>query len=408
MRHDTRRRPRVLITGGSIAGPALAWALHREGFEPTVLERSPSRRPAGQNVDIRGLGHEILRRMGVHDAVRSNLTGERGARFVDAAGHVYAEVPMDTGHDGPTAELEILRGQLSAILLDLIEDDVEIRYGDVVTSVDQDGTGVDVGTNSGRRERFDLLLIAEGRSSRTRRMLFADRTRQLDKGINIAYGTIDRDPSDTDWWTWLTTTEGRAVAVRPDNLGTIRAALSFPTPAVGFENLPVDAQLHILRERFRDVGWHTDRILDGFAARPEEFYTERMAQVVVSRWSTGRVALVGDAAWGSGPTGMGTTLSLVGAHILAGELGATLAAGTTPTHAFARYEQLMRGYADSAQGLAPGMPGIMHPHSATGVALLRATHRLISLAPVRRVLEKTVITSQRHVPHLPAYPQLRA
>lgn len=401
-------RPRVLVTGGSIAGPALAWALHREGFAPTVLERSPARREAGQNVDVRGLGREVLRRTGLHDAVLAKRTGEVGTRFVDEAGRVQAEVTATDGRDGPTAEVEILRGDLSALLLDAVEGDVEVRYGDAVTSVEQDASGVDVTTASGARERYDLLLVAEGRSSRTRRHLFADATRVVDKGVNIAYGTIDREEGDDDWWYWMTTTGRRTVSVRPDPLGTLRASLNFMTPEFGFDALPVAAQLQVLRARFRGVGWRVDRVLEGFAQRPEEFYTERMAQVVVSRWSSGRVALVGDAAWGSGPTGMGTTLSLVGAHVLAGELGRTLTEpGLTPGDAFARYERLLRRYVDSAQGLPPGTPGLAHPRSERGVRLLHRGMR-VALAPALRPLtEKTVITSQRHEPTLPDYPRLR-
>jgi len=142
----------------------------------------------------------------------------------------------------------------------------------------------------------------------------------------------------------------------------------------------------------------------GFDALP----VAAQLQVVVSRWSSGRVALVGDAAWGSGPTGMGTTLSLVGAHVLAGELGRTLTEpGVTPGTAFARYERLLRRYVDRAQGLPPGTPGVTHPRSERGVRLLHRGMR-VALAPsLRRFSETTLVTSQRHVPTLPEYPRLR-
>lgn len=400
-------RPRVLVTGGSIAGPALAWALHREGFAPTVLERSPDRREAGQNVDVRGLGREVLTRMGVLDGVLANLTGEVGSRFVDATGRVHAELRPEEGRDGTTAQIEILRGRLSGILLNHLGDDVEVRYGDFVTAVQQDGDGVDVRTHTGARERYDLLLVAEGRSSRTRRLVLPE-ARVLDKGVNIAYGTIDRRAGDDDWWHWMTATGARTAGIRPDDLGTLRAHLSFATPPFGFESLPREAQFQVLAERFRDVGWRTGRILEGFAARPEEFYAERMAQVVLPRWSTGRIALVGDAAWGSGPTGMGTTLSLVGSHVLAGELGRTLRdPGSSPAQAFGRYERMLRGYVDAAQGLLPGMPGLMHPTTSVGVSLVHGALRVLASRPVRGVAQKTVITSQRREPVLPDYPRLR-
>jgi 2-polyprenyl-6-methoxyphenol hydroxylase-like FAD-dependent oxidoreductase len=401
--------PRVLVTGASIAGPALAWGLHRAGFEVTLLERSPQQRTTGQNIDIRGLGRDVLRRMGIEHEVRANLTGEEGTRYVDSAGQVYATFPGEVGRDGPTAELEILRGTFAAILVDLVADDVDMRYGDFITAVHQDDTGVDVHLDSGDRQRYDLLLVAEGRSSRTRRILFADETTYRDFGVSITYGTLDRTGDDTNWWDWYTATGGRVASIRPDNLGTMRASMSFTSEPMGFETLPVDAQLTILRERFRGAGWQTGRIIDGFAARPEEFYTQRMEQVIVSRWSNGRVALLGDAAWGSGPTGMGTTLSLVAAHILAGELAAAARTGGPAWHtpAFIRYESLLRGYADSAQGLPPGGARLLHPATPTGVALMRTAHRVASSRPVRGLAQRTFLTSARHVPVLDDYPVLR-
>jgi len=401
-------RPRILVTGASIAGPALAWGLHKAGFDVEILERSPGQREAGQNIDIRGLGREVIRRMGIEKRVTDNLTGEEGTRYVDVNGRAYAAFPREEGQDGPTAELEILRGKFADLLVDLVSVDVPIRYGDFITAVQQDDTGVDVTLDGGSQERYDLVLVAEGRSSRTRRILFADETEYRDKGVTITYGTLERRETDTRWWEWYTAVGGRVASIRPDNVGTMRASLSFESEPMGFENLPVDIQLTILRERFRGAGWQTDRILDGFTAQPEEFYTQRMEQVVVSTWSKGRVALVGDAAWGSGPTGMGTTLSLVGAHILAGELAKILTdASDSPANAFARYEGLLRGYADSAQGLPPGGARLLHPSTAAGVAIIHGVHRLVSARPVRGLAQKALLTSARNVPELAEYAFLR-
>ncbi|PZE27083.1 FAD-dependent monooxygenase [Curtobacterium sp. MCLR17_055] len=406
-------RPRVLITGASIAGPALAWGLDRSGFDVTLLERSPEQRTTGQNIDVRGLGREVLERMGLRDTVMQHLTGEAGTRYVDEHGTPYATFPKTEGQDGPTAEIEILRGTFAGILVDALPDTIDRRYGDFVVGAEQDGTGVNVRYDSGAPERFDLVVVAEGRSSRTRRILFADETEYRDHGVSIAYGTLDRIGSDTDHWDWYTAPRGRVASIRPDNEGTIRASVSFESEPMGFEQLPVDVQLRILRERFRGAGWQTERILDGFRERSDEFYTQRMEQVVVSRWSKGRIALLGDAAWGSGPTGMGTTLSLVGAHILAGELARTIEPAVGADHgysipdAFARYEEMLRGYADSAQGLPRGGARLLHPSSKAGVRAVRAALRVASLGPVRGFAQKYLLTSEKHVPVLPHYPTLQ-
>lgn len=398
-------RPRVLVTGASVAGPTLAWGLTRAGFDVTLLERSAEQRQTGQNIDVRGIGKDVLDRLGIRSTVMQHLTGEAGTRYVERDGKPYAEFPKSTTGDGPTAEIEILRGRFAQILVDLVPDSVDLRYGDFITGVDQTADATEVTFDSGVSERFDLVIVAEGRSSRTRRILFAEETELRDFGVTITYGTIDRTPDDSEHWDWYTGTRGRVASIRPDNEGTIRASMSFESEPMGFETLPVDSQLHILRARFRDAGWQTGRILDGFDARRDEFYVQRMEQVVVSRWSKGRVVLVGDAAWGSGPTGMGTTLALAGGYILAGELSKTITGPTTHRDAFARYEQLLRRYADSAQGLPAGGARLLHPSSRLGRAGIQTLHRVTSAKPVQRFAENH-LTSEKHVPALPAYEAL--
>ncbi|WNY33659.1 hypothetical protein Q9Q99_16945 [Curtobacterium flaccumfaciens] len=160
--------------------------------------------------------------MGLRDTVMQHLTGEAGTRYVDEHGTPYATFPKTEGQDGPTAEIEILRGTFAGILVDALPDTVGRRYGDFIAGAEQDGTGVNVRYDSGAQERFDLVVVAEGRSSRTRRILFADETEYRDHGVSIAYGTLDRIGSDTDHWDWYTAPRGRVASIRPDNEGTIR------------------------------------------------------------------------------------------------------------------------------------------------------------------------------------------
>src|SRR2546423_14141968 len=73
--------------------------------------------------------------------------------------------------------------------------------------------------------------------------------------------------------------------------------------------------------------------------------------VHMDNWTIGRIALVGVAAYCPSPlTGLGTSLALVGAYVLAGELTAH------PDHrpAFTEYETIVRPYVDAGQKLPPG------------------------------------------------------
>ena len=67
------RNQTVLISGASIAGPALAYWLDRYGFRVTVVEKAPTLRPGGQAVDFKGRTHRtVLERMGIWDEIRAS------------------------------------------------------------------------------------------------------------------------------------------------------------------------------------------------------------------------------------------------------------------------------------------------------------------------------------------------
>ena len=216
-------RPKaVLIAGASVAGPTLAHWLERFGMEPTVVERAPEMRVGGQNVDVRGAGRIVAARTGVEEAVRAAGTGERGLAFVDARGAVQAEFPAasraEAGRagDGPTAELEILRGDLAQILHDHTCDRVRYRFGDRITRLDDDGRRVRVGFELGHEEEFDLVIAADGLYSGTRAITLPQRRDVRFLGLCLAYFTIPREESDNDWWRWYAAGGGRTVTLRPD------------------------------------------------------------------------------------------------------------------------------------------------------------------------------------------------
>jgi 2-polyprenyl-6-methoxyphenol hydroxylase-like FAD-dependent oxidoreductase len=373
--------PSVLITGASIAGPSLAFWLNRYGWQTTLVERSPEFRTGGQNVDVRGAGRIVLRRAGLEDIVRDATTGERGTRFVDERGDTVTEFPVVASEtDGATAEVEVLRGDLARIMLDAAGEATETIYGDSIVEVREDSDGVEVSFEHDRTRRFDLVLIAEGIGSRTRQQVFGDEVRIRALGLDMTYLTIERSETDVDWWRWYNAAGGRAVTLRPDRHGTTRAVLTEVTddrqtrPASDrrhADRRTPDEQRAHLRSRFQDAGWEAGRVLD--ALDGNEIYFESIGQVLAPSWHRGRVALLGDAAWCASPvSGMGTTLSIVGAYVLAGEL----AAHVHHRDAFLGYERIMRPYVQNAQHLGPGVPQIANPTSELGVRAFRAALRV--------------------------------
>lgn len=410
---STLPRTRVLISGASIAGPALAYWLDHYGFETTIVERAPELRTGGQNVDVRGAGREVARRMGLEDDVRAATTGEVGTRFVGPAGGTVAEFPAGTSDSGgATAELEILRGDLARLLVGHTTGDgpgggTTYRFGDRITGLREDDGGVVVSFEHAPDERFDLVVAADGIGSSTRRLVFGDEPTIRSLGLETSYATIPRTATDDDWWRWYNAAGGRSITLRPDAHGTIRAAMSFVTDRTreraGAERRTVDEQRARLREIFGDAGWEARRVLDGFD-HADDLYFESVGQVHAPRWSSGRVVLLGDAAYCASPvSGMGTSLSLAGAYVLAGEL----ASHRHHRDAFAGYERLMRPYVEQAQKLPPGVPRVANPTSRAGVALFHAGVRLASTRVAGR-LGARFTTPPADALDLPDYSHLEA
>jgi 2-polyprenyl-6-methoxyphenol hydroxylase-like FAD-dependent oxidoreductase len=341
---------RVLVAGASIAGPALAHWLHRRGAEVTVVERAPGLRPGGQAVDARGVSKEVIRRMGLDATVRAARTDTAGAYTVDVAGNVLETFSAeDDGGDGYISEIEILRGDLAQVLYDDTRDGVEYLFGDRIAELTQDADGVDVTFAGGDRRRFDLVIGADGLHSALRAMVFGPRERFVRHlGLVLAFYSVPNEFGLDRWMTEYQDKEsGRSALLRPIQDATRAMAMfSFPSPDFDVDHRDVDAQKRLLRERIGGLGWSTPQILEHLDDAPD-FYLDQVAQVVMDRWSSGRVGLLGDAASCSSPySGGGTGIALVGAYLLAGELAA---AEWDPEVGFARYEELMRPFVEANQ-----------------------------------------------------------
>ncbi|MEV5019120.1 FAD-dependent monooxygenase [Streptomyces sp. NPDC053780] len=354
--------PKVLISGAGIAGAALAFWLDRHGFEVTVVEKAGTLRSGGYPVDVRGTALDVVERMGILPRLRDAHIDLRRITFRDGDGGEVASLHPHAVTGGVAGrDLEIRRGDLTDALYTTVRDHVEFLFDDSVDTLDQSGHGVDVTFRGGGSRTFDLVFGADGMHSRTREMVFGPEERfRRYLGYCFAVFTM-RNTFGLSHETVMWNTPGRAAAlyaVGDDD--EVHAFLNFARPEPSFDAFgSPDAQRDLLAEVFADAGWEIPGILAALHYADDVFF-DAVGQIRMPRWSSGRVALVGDAAYApSFLTGQGTSLALVGAYMLAGSL-----AGLDHAAGFAAYEHGTRDFVTLNQNLVGQGGATLFPTTA--------------------------------------------
>jgi 2-polyprenyl-6-methoxyphenol hydroxylase-like FAD-dependent oxidoreductase len=398
----------ILISGSGIAGAAAAYWLREAGFTVTVVERAPAPRPGGQTVDLRGAGRVVVERMGLLEQIRAMTVTQRGIAWIDAAGRHRAEMPVDAfGGNGIVSADEILRGDLGAILYEAASPGVSYLFDDTITRLEQHADGVLVTFEKADPRRFDLVVGADGLHSVVRRLAFGTQPNALQPlGLLNAWFTVPAEIDLDNWYLMHNAPGGRVISIRPGRLPSEHKAALSVGSTESFDRGNIAAQIELLQRHFAGVGWEAARLLRA-ARSARDFYLDSMAQVRLDRWSRGRVVLLGDAGYCPTPlTGLGTSLALVGAYILAGELAATFDDPTAVTRqgiqwAFDRYETRMRPYVEQSQELPPGGVAGYAPQSTLRIALGWASMRWSQRWPMRAMMER--IFSKADAIDLPEY-----
>jgi 2-polyprenyl-6-methoxyphenol hydroxylase-like FAD-dependent oxidoreductase len=403
---------KILICGGGIAGPALAYWLARAGHEVMVVERFPALRASGAQIDLRGQGIEAIKRMGLYDAIRSKRVDEPGTSFVNSKGKVIGTMMANTSGQGAqsfTSEYEMMRGDLVRILYDTTKEHVKYLFGITVEHFEQDEKQVIAFFSDGSSDTFDLLVGADGQGSSTREAILSSDTPDpyLHLGIAMAYFFIPRIETDTNFRYTYNSPGGRMVMRRshtPTETQVYFVLRDDEKEASALFRASPDEQKEFWTQRFRGAGWQTERFLKGMQTA-EDFYSQEVVQVRVDTWSKGRVVLLGDAAYCPSPfSGMGTSVALMGAYVLAGEINRH--ADNLP-QAFANYDKIMRPVIDEVQDVNPFLLRLGIPRSRFGVGMLLSIGRLASFLHVAELMARFSKDDRDGGWKLPEYPELK-
>ena len=389
---------RVLINGAGIAGPTLAYWLHRLGHRPTLVEEAPAPRRGGYAVDFWGAGFDVAERMGIVPELRCQGYHFREVRAVRRdGGRIASFAPSDFIGAGDRY-VTIARSDLAAAIHGALEGGVETVFGDTVAAIDDDGDRVHVTFRSGAHREFDLVVGADGLHSQVRRLAFGPQQRFEDRlGIAVAAFEVEGyRPRD------------ELVAVMHADVGFQVLRLSLREDNTMFcitlrdrGDVRLDRpgeQQALLRRELAHAGWETPAILDAMG-NARTFYFDRVSQIRMPSWSTGRVALVGDAAaCPSLLAGQGSALAMIEAYVLAAELAAT---PDDHAAAFARYHARLAPLLRSKQDAAKGLGLAFAPRNRRQLAVRNTVFRLLGLP---RIPDLVMGRSLRDAVELPAIP----
>jgi 2-polyprenyl-6-methoxyphenol hydroxylase-like FAD-dependent oxidoreductase len=387
----------VLISGASIAGPTLAYWLSRDGAQVTVVEQAPALRDGGHGVDFRGAQMELLDRMGITDDVRRLATGMGSQTIVDATGRPLVELPSAFF----SGEVEIARGDLAEVLYERTRDDVEYVFDDSVVGLTDGGDGVEVEFRRLPGRRFDLVVGADGMHSRVRALTFGQESRFARYRDYYAAGFRAPNHLGLDRAGRIYNEPGRAVMVAGGrNPSVVDVGLIFKSERLSYDRHDRQQVRTIVAERFAGMGWETPRLLQELHRAPD-LYFDPLEQIRLDRWSKGRVALLGDAAWSAGPGGSGTGLAMMGAYVLAAELAA---ADGDHTRAFARYQDVLGKAAAKGQWQAKGAGYFLAPPTPGRLRRRNLTYKIMSSRLMARPFAKLLGGAANSIT-LDAYPR---
>jgi 2-polyprenyl-6-methoxyphenol hydroxylase-like FAD-dependent oxidoreductase len=365
----------ILISGAGIAGTTLAFWLKKFGFNPTIIEIAPKLREGGYAIDFMGAGYDVAERMDIVTKLKKVDIDFSKLSFVDKNNKEkgtmnYQKIKKFLNGRAFT----LLRSDLAKVIYNSLGKDTEVIFGDTINNIEQDDEKVVVTLRSGTKRDFDLVIGADGLHSNVRKLVFGT---QFEKyyGYYTSSYTINNFSVGNDRFS-MYNVPYKQVAVYSNKESQTTTFFIFTSP----EKLPysgVEKQKQILKSEFEHSGWKCPELLSEMDSATD-FYFDSISQIMMEKWSKGRVSLVGDAGYcPSLLSGKGSTLAMVGAYILAGELKE---ANGNYQEAFKQYGILFKPFMDNKQKAARFFAKSFIPKSNFGIWLRNKIFRLMSVS----------------------------
>jgi 2-polyprenyl-6-methoxyphenol hydroxylase-like FAD-dependent oxidoreductase len=367
---------RIAINGIGVAGPTLAYWLRQAGHDPVLFEKAPALRSGGYMIDFWGLGYEIAERMGILPILRERCYLMERMSIVDARGREQTALDLSLLRERLQGRfISLARSDLSLALFGACEG-IEARFGLSIAELEPRAGGVLARLSDGREELFDLVVGADGLHSRIREIAFGPEARfEKPLDCHVAAFRLAGYPRRDERTYVSHTRPGRhaaRVSLRNDETLILFVCRSDRIAAAPDGS----SEKELLQRAFGDMGWE----VPDFLVRMndvDDIYLDRVSQIRLPSWFSGRVALIGDAAaCPSLLAGEGTGLGMLEAYILADEVDR---AEGDFARAFAAYDGRLRAFIEGKQDAALRFRGFFAPRTALSLLLRNLAIRAMSI-----------------------------
>jgi 2-polyprenyl-6-methoxyphenol hydroxylase-like FAD-dependent oxidoreductase len=276
--------------------------------------------------------------------------------------------------------VEVMRGELAAILHEATRDDAHYLFEDSIRTIDQEPDGVAVTFERAAPARFDVVIGADGLHSVVRRLTFGPESRFRRFLGGYLAGVVLPNHLGLEGRMVVWNAPGRLAAIYPVH-GTAMARGGFlfrRDEESRLDHHDVAGQKRLLHQVYGGDGWQVPHLLAEMDAA-EDFYFDSISQIVMDTWTKGAVTLVGDAGYSPGPAvGGGTSIAMVGAYVLAHDLGQ---AGRAIEAGLRAYEDRMGELVGRARSVGTSTMGTLIPRTGVQVRLMPQLLRLVTRMP---------------------------
>lgn len=308
---------RVLIVGGGIGGLSLAVALGRQGIRAEIVEIKSHHNVYGVGIIQPGNALRALKSLGLVEQCPAEGLQTDYYVMNDGDGKFIAKMKLlrTAGPDIPAVN-GLPRPVLHRILTEAATTvGARIRLGLSVQAFELNDAEVEVTLTDGSREKYDLIVGADGIRSRTRSHLFGDRFQPQYTGHGVWRFTTERLPEvDHQIMFFGTGVKAGIMPVSRDQM-----YLLLVTNEPGNPRFEADQLARLLRERLRSFTAPLVKKIREQIEDPARVIYGAIEEVIVpSPWYRGRVLLIGDAAHASSPhVSQGATMAIEDAVVLA-------------------------------------------------------------------------------------------